>query len=241
MDMSRSRAIRGSLVAVGGSLVLWILAGCARPHLEVTGPIPRPDTTVSDAGILLTVLPNTWAGYPSDLPRYYTPLEVRIQNDRAEEIQVRYLDFMALDELNNQYRAVAPPEVARALFGRLERDKASPVAGPWTPSAPVRMVASQGIWWRSWWYRPWYPFAYPYPYSPYSDYYSPYAWPRGTGYDILRFGLREGRVLPGARVEGFLYFQLATEKGNTLAVSWAPVRPDGTPLATLRTELRIVR
>jgi hypothetical protein len=92
---------------------------------------------------------------------------------------------------------------------------------------------------RSW--APWYPYYSPYYPYPYYDPYYPYAWPRATGYDILTLGLREGRVLPGARVQGFLFLQQATQKGTLLTLSWTPVTADGKPLATLSTQFRIVR
>jgi hypothetical protein len=110
--------------------------------------------------------------------------------------------------------------------------------------------AAGGPWWPHpyWPYRPWrpfYPYYYPY-YAPYYPYpyaypYYPYGWPPATGYDLLTLGLREGRVLPGARVQGFLYLQQATQKGNQLTLSWTPVTAGGTPLATLSAQFRIVR
>jgi hypothetical protein len=234
--------------------LLAALPACAGPRLEVAAAPSAPSVTLEDAGVRLVILPNTWTGNPSDLGNYYTPVEVRIENDRSDEIQVRYGDFLAVDEAQNQYRAVAPSEVARALFGGgrpLPASRAA-VAG-WTGARPPVRTAG-GPWWpHSYWpyrtWRPFYPYYYPYyfpyyyPYYPYpySYPYYPYGWPPGTGYDLLTRGLREGRVLPGARVQGFLYLQQATQKGNLLTLSWMPVTADGTPLATLSTEFRIVR
>jgi len=216
-----------------GAALMAILTACAGPRLEVAAAPSQPSVTLADAGIRLVILPNTWKGHPSDLGQYYTPVEVRIENDRSDEIQVRYGDFLAVDEAQNQYRAVAPAEVARALFGgrRPARPPVRTVHGPWWPSP---------FWpYRPW--SPWYPYYSPYYPSPYYDPYYPYARPRATGYDILTLGLREGRILPGARVQGFLYLQQATQKGTLLTLSWTPVTADGKPLATLSTEFRIVR
>lgn len=219
---------------------LLVLAACAGPRLEFAAAPSQASLTLTDASIRLTVLPNTWSGYPSDLRRYYTPVEIHIQNDRADEIQVRYGDFLAVDEARNQYRAVPPAEVVRALFGARDGDRRSRHA--MRPRRPA-LVAWYGPGWPYpyWPYRPWYPFA-PYPYYPDPFYYDyPYPYPRATGYDILTLGLREGRVLPGARVQGFLYFQQATRQGNALTLTWVPASAEGKPLAAFSSQFRIVR
>jgi hypothetical protein len=218
-----------------------LLAGCAAPRLEFLGAPAQVDLTLADAGLQLTLAPNTWTGYPTDLSRYYTPLQIGIQNDRSDEIQVRYEDFVAVDEIQTQYRAVAPTEVVRALFGRgagLGAAGEAPLLalhGPWRP-------------YYRWPYSPWYSHGWYGPYGPYgpfswpSPYYYEYsAWPQGTGYDILARAVREGRILPGARIEGFLYLQLATQRASTLSLSWTPKDPGGQPIATLRSQFRVVR
>jgi hypothetical protein len=223
------------------------LAGCAGPRLEVATAPSEPSITLSDAGIHLTILPDTWWGYPHDLSRHYTPVEVRIQNDRPEEILIRYGDFLAVDELRNQYRAVPPGEVARALFGgrRPRGDPAGRSAGAVADHPPL--LAWSGPWWpyRYGPYRPWYPYsAYPYygPFYPDPFYYDSPSWQsRSSGYDILTLGLREGRVLPGARVQGFLYFQQATGKGSLLTLTWTPASSGGKPVVTLGSQFRIIR
>ena len=117
----RPRALRVARQARGVLLFgLSLLCACAAgPRLElVAGPM-QPGVTLAEGGVRLTLLPNAWSAYPSDLSRYYTPLEVQIDNLLAEEVQVRYEDFLALDDANRQYRAVPPGEVARAMSGSL--------------------------------------------------------------------------------------------------------------------------
>ena len=214
-------------LVLGVLLGAGLLAGCAGPHLELAAEPSQPSVTLTGAEIRLTILPNTWKGYPSDLGRHYTPVEIRIENDRADEIQVRYGDFLAVDEARNHYRAVAPAEVARTLFG----------------GRPPSLLAWHDPGWPYlfWPVRPLAPFYNPYYPYPYSDPDFPYRWPRAPAYDILTLGLREGRVLPGARVQGFLYLQRATQAGNLLTLSWSPVSADGKPLTTLSSQFRIVR
>jgi hypothetical protein len=216
---------------------LSLLSACATgPRLEsVTAP-GQPMIALTDGGIRLTVLPNTWSAYPSDLWRSFTPVEVRIENSRGDELQVRYEDFTALDDGNQQYRALPPGEVARAV---------SSAMGPSGPTHAPASFLLAGPWHHPYWPRYWGPHYGPYygPYGPwwYPDPYYPYAWPRPTAQDVLTLGLREGRLLPGANVQGFLYFQRATERGSLLTLSWTPRLADGTPLATLSTQFRIIR
>ena len=213
---------------LAGLSLLW---ACAMgPRLEsVTAPT-EPGVTLTEGGIGWTVLPNAWSAYPSDLSRYFTPVQVRIENARSDEVQIRYEDFVALDDANRQYRTVPPGEVARAMSGDLgpaePADTAPPIllAGPWYH--PYR-TGYWGPYYGPWWYP--------------DPYYYPYAWPRPTAQDVLTLGLREGRLLAGASVEGFLFLQHATAQGAFLTVSWAPRLAGGAPLATLSARFRILR
>ncbi|MEK6718829.1 MAG: hypothetical protein AABZ16_15200 [candidate division NC10 bacterium] len=243
MRDQRKRTLRVFCVGLVAFTGTSLLAGCAAPRLEVTAAPSQPSVTLTDAGIHLTILPNTWRGYPSDLGRSYTPVEVRIENDRTDEIQVRYGDFLAVDEARNQYRAVPPAEVARALYGGRRRSGDTGWALLRRPPAATPLLAFHDPWWPYpyWSYRSWPPFFSPYYPYPFPDPDYPYRRPRAPAYDILTLGLREGRVLPGARVEGFLYLQQATQKGTFLTLSWTPVSPSGKPLATLSSQFRIVR
>lgn len=225
-------------VALCAALGMGVLTACV-PRLQATAAPSQPSVTLTDANVRLTILPNTWSGHPTDLGRYYTPLEIKIENDRTDEIQVRYGDFLAVDEANNQYRAVAPAEVAQALFSRRWR-YGHPEQGPaWWAAPTPRLFAFHNPWRRY----PYWPYRYRSPFfPPYDPYpYYPPAWPRGSAYDILTLGLREGRILPGARVEGFLYLEQATRKGNLLTLSWTPVAADGKPLTTFSSQFQIVR
>jgi len=226
---------------LAGLLAILALCGCAGPRLQIASAPTQPSITLTGGEVQLTILPNTWNGYPSDLSLYFTPVEILIQNDRSEEIQVRYSDFLAMDEARTQYRVVAPSEVARALFGARWPSGVLPAASDRAIPPHGRLLAGPGPWgpYGGWPYHRWYPYGpfYPDPYYP--DY--PYPWNRATGYDILTMGLREGRILPGAQVQGFLYLQLATQKGGLLTLTWNAVSSDGTSLATLSTQFLIVR
>lgn len=223
------RSVRRRAAAVTLAALSLLSACAAGPRLEsVTAPA-APAVTLTGDGIQWTVLPNAWAAYPSDLWRYFTPVQVWIQNGRSDDVLIRYEDFVALDDANRQYRAVPPGEVARAVSGGLrpsdpaEQPPPLLLAGPWY----------YPYWRRNWgpYYGPWYP----------DPYYYPYAWPRPAAQDVLTLGLREGRLLAGASVEGFVYLQRATARGGVLTVSWTPHPAGGAPLPTRSAQFRIVR
>jgi hypothetical protein len=217
-------------------LCLSLVWGCAAvPRLEPVASPAQPGVTLTDTRVRLTLLPNTWTAYPSDLPRYYTPIQVQIENLLGEEVLVRYEDFLALDDGRQQYRAVPPGEVARAMSG-----SARPAGPPPTAPRPI-MVAGP---WYPYWPRYWGPYYGPYGSGWYSDpYYSyyPYGWPQLSTQNLLILAMREGRLLPGASIQGFLYFQQATARGNLLTVAWTPRLAGGTVLETLAAQFRIVR
>jgi hypothetical protein len=233
---ARHRASRaaGRMAAVGLVGLLVLSACAAGPRLEpVVDPAQR-SVTLAETGVRLTVLPNTWSAYPGDLPQHFTPIEVRIENMRDDELLIRLEDFAALDEARQQYRALPPGEVAQVVSGGADNDPAHEpaalrLAGPWYP-------------YRS---RYWAPYWGPYygPYGPWGYWgpYYPYYWGRPFPQDVLTLGLREGSLLPGAGLQGFLYFQRATARGNSLTVSWTPRLSSGTALPTLSTRFRIVR
>ena len=208
-----------------------LLGACAAgPRLEsVTAPA-EPAVILTDGEIRLTVLPNTWSAYPSDLARYFTPVQVKIENARRDALQIRYEDFVALDDVNQQYRAVPPGEVARAVSGAL---------GPSGPAGAPSQVLLAGPWYYPYRPRYWSPFYGP---SWYADpYYYPYAWPRPTVQDVLTLGLREGGLLAGASMEGFVFLQHATARGAYLTISWTPRLSSGETLPALSARFRIVR
>ena len=207
-------------------LLFSALTACAGPHLESLAGSGQPEITLAQDGVRLTIRPNAWSAFPPDLSRYFTPLAVRIENTRQDEMRVRLEDFALLDEGRTQYRAVPPAEVAHAIGDR------------WAAAAPDPMLAL-GPWpWDPWGYHPSWRHAYwRGDFGPYL----PYWYGSRGGQDILTLALREGPILPGASVEGFVYSQLATSRGSQLTFSWTLRTATGTPLTPLATQLRIVR
>lgn len=227
--------MRGRMRGPGGWLpraaVLAVLLGaCAGPRLELVAVPGRPGMELIAAEIELAVLPDAWRGDPHDLSRHYTPLGVRIANRRPTELRVRLGDFRLQGQRGTQFPAVPAAEVAWALFG-----------GGLSPDLPRLAGAPPGL-------PGWYPWGPPPPGPPPGPPPSPTPTPpwgpapaRGRAYDLLASALREGRLLPGARTEGFLYFRLATREAERLTLTWTPTPDDGPPLAVFRLELAVVR
>lgn len=198
-------------------------AACATPRLvplAAAGEAPQEGVSVRAAGVALTALPADWPGYPGDLARSVTPLLLALANEGAALVLVRFEDFLLLDSGNREYRVLSPLEVVSILYG---------LAPSRFDILPAFHLHRHPFFFHGFLADP---FLYPdYPYWPYYGP-SPYAWPPGR--DILRLALREGRVLPGHRVEGFLFFQHATTGAGPFTLSWIPRDPEtGRALATL--------
>jgi hypothetical protein len=221
----------------GWVAVAVLLGACAAgPQLRVAGEPAERSLTLTQDEVRLTLVPDAWNAYPGSLTEHYRPILARIENGRQADVLIRLSDFTATDQAGNQYRTVPPTEVAHALFGA-GWGAASDLA-----LSEARLYASSWPWWRyrargyhySPFWGPYYPWI-----DPWWDY--PYTRPRPTPYDILNLGLREGRVLPGARVEGFLYLQQVRPQATLVTLLWTPVLAGGQPLTAMRAQFQVVR
>lgn len=213
-SLSLSPLVLSSLLAAG-------LAACGTPRLVPLAPAgepPQEGVAVRAAGLALRALPADWSGYPGDLPRSVTPLLLVLANEGGAPVLVRFEDFLLLDSGNREYRALSPLQVVTVLYGS---------APSRSDILPAFHLHRHPLFFHGFLSDPFfYPYYYPY-YAP-----APYGWPPGR--DILRLALREGRVLPGHRVEGFLFFQHATAGAGPFTLSWIPRDPEtGQALATL--------
>lgn len=213
-SLSLSPLVLSSLLAAG-------LAACGTPRLVPLAPAgepPQEGVAVRAAGLALRALPADWSGYPRDLPRSVTPLLLVLANEGGAPVLVRFEDFLLLDSGNREYRALSPLQVVTVLYGS---------APSRSDILPAFHLHRHPLFFHGFLSDPFfYPYYYPY-YAP-----APHAWPPGR--DILRLALREGRVLPGHRVEGFLFFQHATAGAGPFTLSWNPRDPEtGQALATL--------
>jgi hypothetical protein len=47
----------------------------------------QPSSILNQDGAVLIISPNTWDGYPSDLSRYDTPIQIQIENDPGARVE----------------------------------------------------------------------------------------------------------------------------------------------------------
>jgi hypothetical protein len=87
----------------------------------------------------------------------------------------------------------------------------------------------------------------PFFYGPYPYWWGPYVYSWDYGYypdapsaDILRLGLPQGELLPGARVSGFIYFQHAARQPGRLDLTWNARGTDGRAIASVTAPMRVV-
>jgi len=218
----KSKRGRGAVSCGLAAAVGALLLACAGPRLQTLAGPTQPEITLAQDGVQLTLRPGDWSAIPNEISDYATPVRVRIENTRADEVSVRWEDFALLDEARTQYRALPPAEVAQIIWSRWA---AAPVVVPTWPAYS---------WGRQYWGAPsWGPY--------WPEDFGAYRYASWAAQDVLMQGLREGRILPAASIEGYLYFQRATAKGSLLTFTWTPRLAAGAPLSTLATELRIVR
>lgn len=177
-------------------LALLLLAGCTTTRIV---PVPAPGVAIDPAlgtasvaaeSVELAVRASAWRGSPWYLDDYVTPFFVSLTNGTASLLQYDYGSFRVFDDLRFQYTALPPVEVERILRARgAAGDRVAAVGAP--PVLRRRAVVPEPYWYPSWdwgWYGwPWY---YPAP-PPYGD--------------IYLHALPPGPLLPGARLEGFVY------------------------------------
>ncbi len=213
---------RAILPCVAASICL-VLTACAAPRLESLAGPTQPEITLAQDGVQIVLRPGERSGIPNELADYVTPIRVRIENTRSDEIAARWDDFALLDEGRMQYRVLPPADVARLVGDR------------WA-AAPAPIVAPG---WPYYWGRPYWAVPYWGPYWP--EDFGAYRYAAWAAQDVLAQALREGRILPGASIEGYLYFQRATAKGSLLTFTWTPRTPAGAALSPLTAQLRIIR
>ena len=218
----KSKLGRGAVSCGLAAAVGALLLACAGPRLHTLAGPTQPENMLAQDGVQLTLRPGDWSAIPNELSDYATPVRVRIENTRADEVSVRWEDFALPDEARTQYRTLPPAEVAQIIGSRWA---AAPVVAPMWPAH---------YWGRPYWSAPsWGPY--------WSEDFGAYRYASWAAQDVLMQGLREGRILPAASIEGYLYFQRATAIGSLLTFTWTSRLAAGAPLSTLATEIRTDR
>ena len=219
------------MVSMPRKLSLWISAllfsACAPPQLIPIGSQGRHrGSAVAQAGgVTLVATANAWR-YGSDVTDIATPLHIFLLNDSAASFSIGYDSFSLIDETGRVHAALPPAELLRALYSDQAQSPSTPgaLAGGGegaslaAPDSSATPPPAPGLGLPPT-YGPTYgidPWAGPYP-GPYVDAMGGWGFGYGVPYEgyrpllgtraILQQGLRPGRLPPGTRVEGFVFFQ----------------------------------
>jgi hypothetical protein len=193
-------------------VALGLIAGCIPEARLQPLPEARPlagDTSAAVAeahGVRLVADGAAWDGYPKNLERRLTPVEVRLENHSGRALSIRYELFDVEGGTRFHYSAIPPLSLDEAT------DNGSLVC---TASYPRRSYR-WGWYGRGWEPRPWRRPEWSNPfYDPYYDpFYHPYVRceePLPTK-DMLEQALPEGKLEDGGTVAGFLFFQGIAER-----------------------------
>lgn len=171
------------------------------------------------ASVRITVHPDDWRGYPSDLDEYVTPVELFIENGSAKELAIRQELFTLALPDGYKYDALSPGELRR-IVGRGYYGGGSywyygaygvyPWPGffmPWPHYYPY-------VWWGDPWYGPALP---PPP-------------PRGPSPSPTP----SGKLAAGGRVSVLVFFPVPADSLNHFAFEANVVASDGATLGTLK-------
>ncbi|MBX7113530.1 MAG: hypothetical protein K1X64_04280 [Myxococcaceae bacterium] len=157
-----------------------------------------------------------WRGEPQHLAQVLTPVSLSIQNVSGRPVRVSYADMQLVGSSGFVYPAMAP------MPGRGTVSSVDPVVEPaadFHRTRPVRPFNRPRFHHYRFWVAPHYQYYYPgyytwpnrFGYDP--GYYDRVVWPQPLPTDdMLAEALPEGVLQNGGSVQGFVYFQLVTER-----------------------------
>lgn len=226
---AKATAARRNFLLLITGVGLLLTSSCAVPQIRPIDGLPG-GAAVSQDTLRFTALPAPWPGYDQELYRFSIPIQVLIENNRAEEIEVRYADFLLLDEGRNQYRVLSPDEVSRSLLGRAPTELLLACPGPLFFRGPS-FFRDPFFFFRASFFDD--PFCCP----------SFYPSPRYVVQDLARYAIREGRVIPQGKGSGFLFFQripVPTTR-RVFDLQWTPFDPQKREtIATLSIKVEVL-
>jgi hypothetical protein len=193
---------RGSLVNVAAALLLSALAfaGCAARLIPAPGaqivPGPGPGAVAREAGVQISAHVDAWTGWPPSLGTVVLPILVTVENGGTVPLRVRRDDFALVTARGARLPARGPYEVVGYAMEPAPAGFAYP-----------RFSFGVGFGaYRGWGVGVGVPLYYGDPFF-YDDFYYPLhvrvALPTG---DMVQMALPERVLEPGARAQGFLYF-----------------------------------
>lgn len=166
-------------------------------------PGPAAGAVGEAAGVQVVARPDQWPG-PAPIAMHVTPMRVTIENKGSAQVLIRYSEFVLEGPAGKAHSALPPFDIRGSV--------SLPVLGPGYGPILTPGVTASGFF-----VSPLYGSLYPgfpvmdtpFPYHPYyydtfRDYWVRYELPTP---DMVQFALPEGRLDPGGKVDGYLYFE----------------------------------
>jgi len=188
-------------------VAIGLMAGCI-PEARLQ-PLPEARSLAGDTsaavaeahGVRLVADGASWEGYPKNLERRLTPVQVRLENHSGRALRIQYEHFDVEGSTRFHYAAVPP----------LSLDENSDGSSAVCSASAWPREYRWGWYGRGWEPRPFRPlWSNPF-YDPYYDpFYSPQHMRCETPLptkDMLEQALPEGTLENGGTVAGFIYFQ----------------------------------
>lgn len=228
MSVNKIDLRKNAALLAGAAAMAFGLSGCATAELE---PAPQANAAPSvapsaaratEAGVMVTALPqDTWTG-PFRITEEVTPMKVRIQNNGTRPLLVGYDRFALIGMAGKRYRAIP-------LY---QMDASVPAALSVVDPTPMTDL---GFTYSGFEVAPFYSSVYP-GITPYAGSYpiaAPYYGLYGTTYvntqlptaEMRRRALPEGVLAPGGYVEGYLYFEKVPASEDRVSFNYNFVNP----------------
>ena len=190
-------------------LTFIITSGCMyNGYMSKTRMYYAPEEIKTDneeSAVNFTIRPNYWYGSPKNIRKYALPVYISVDNSSDIPVIIEREDIVLLDGSRNQYNTLSPDDVANILVS-------SETSG-YTRIYPSISVGIGGFYNHGYYYGhhyyPYYRNPWFYDDYPYYDY--PRAYYRPDYKDIYTEAFQPGRVMPDAKLSGFVFFKRLPE------------------------------
>jgi hypothetical protein len=221
-----------------GLVTLLLTAGCAHEGKlqPQAGAVPLTEdgtaAVTGEQGVRLVAYGSSWKGQPGDIERYFTVMEIRVENHSGRPLSLRYSGFEL--EAKDLHVARDPKELgkimsARAIQWRPARQAYIPPPSPPTRTGNQSSTSERDV-------------SYtgrgrdPAPFRPMPCYTCPSVFDAAAvpSPDMVRLAFQEGPLEDGQDRQGFLFFDepLLSDNQATLKVKLVDAST-GKPFGTL--------
>jgi hypothetical protein len=169
-----------------------------------------------DSGVRLSAAGDRWVGEPRDLAREVTPILVRVENNGARRLAVRYESFEFRHIDGEKFEAIPPFNIDATMIEPVEATP-YPVSGFYVAPYLRRYYRQFAVFWD--------PFAVDRVW--YSSRFTVWREVELPTPDMVRLALPEGVLEPGGVVMGFVYFEHIRHEPEEATLYLNLVTPQG--------------